>query len=127
MKPLVFFSYLFFLLFFGGNHLYDNTSQEKKCLFTNNNSTNQKFSKITNNNHNIIILEEVDVDFEEELHNDNSNKIKYIDKENYFLKSWQNADSKLFVLNYLNNRFEIFSPFSGYSNPIYISLQVLRI
>ncbi len=127
MKPLVFLSYLFFLLFFGGNHLYANTSQEKKCLFTNDNSTNQKFSKITNNNQNIIILEEVDVDFEEELQNDNSNKIKYIVKENYFLKSWQNADSKLFVLNYFNNRFKIFSPFSGYSNPIYISIQVLRI
>jgi hypothetical protein len=130
MRKLVFFVCIFYLLYNGGNNTYANSFQEKICLITKEKVSKNEQTKFTEDDQNMILFEETDLDFEEELNNDNSkdlSKDNFSVKKSNFIKSFYNSESKLFVLNYFNNRFEIFSPFSGYSNPIYISIQVLRI
>ena len=130
MKKLIFLASIFYLLFGGGDSLYANTSKNKICSDYYENISKNKHLKSSEEDKNVLIFEEINVDFEEDFHSNNSkdsDKNNFLESKNYFLKNWNNAYSNLFFLNYLKNRFEVFSPFSGYSNPIYISIQDLRI
>jgi hypothetical protein len=129
MKKYFFLILLINLLFNSGSNLYANVSKDKihpvKERFSKNNHI-----KASKEDQTIFVFDEINIDFEEEFHEnnpDNSNENKFLVLKSNFLQNWYISNAKLFKLNISNNRFEIFSPFSGYSNPIYISIQVLKI
>jgi hypothetical protein len=130
MKKLIFLASIFYILFGGGNHLYANISKDKICSKYNGNIIKNKHLKSSEEDKNVLIFDEITIDFEEDLNDfksTDSNKNNLLVIKNNFLQNWYNSNSIHFNLNISNKRFEIFSPFSGYSNPIYISIQVLRI
>ena len=130
MRAVVFFISIFFLLFYGGNKIYA-VSQESSvsCLSDQNFSENNQF-KFAEQNQNLYIFEPITFDLEEELHNSNlkdSNKKIFLIKDYNFIKSFYNINYKDYFLNHFCKSYQVFSPFSGFSIPIYISIQVLRI
>ncbi len=130
MKKLLFFLFIFIFQTYGGATLFGKTSREKIYSIFQKNINESNQSKLSDDNLNVFLLEESNIDFEDEFHDikiNNSGKITFLENHNNFLKSIQNFNSKLFVLKYRKNNFTVFSPFFGFSNPIYISIKILRI
>jgi hypothetical protein len=131
MKTTVFFLYLFSLLLGGGNSLYAmQKDKDKSCLYNDFLLKNRPL-KYSNDDQKITLFDETDLDIEEDFHsgddfNESVDTIFFGNKYS-LLTPWYSPQTKLFVLNYFNNRFKISSPFLWVSNPIYISQRVLRI
>jgi hypothetical protein len=131
MKTTVFFLYLFSLLLGGGNSLYAmQKEKDNSCLYSNSLLKSRPL-KFSNDDQKITLFDETDLDLEEDFHsgddfNESVDTILFGNRHS-LLTSWYSPQTKLFVLNYFNNRFKISSPFLWVSNPIYISQRVLRI
>ncbi|QDW23297.1 hypothetical protein B0M43_0023250 [Flavobacterium sp. KBS0721] len=86
--------------------------------------------KFTNQDQGSSIIEDADVDLEEEYLGSDDLKDGLTNKffpTNYsLLDNWYLSFSSQTIVNDYN-RFKIFVPFCGQSNPIYITQQVLRI
>ncbi|MBF4487322.1 hypothetical protein GIY83_01095 [Flavobacterium sp. SLB02] len=86
--------------------------------------------KFTNQDQGSSIIEDADVDLEEEYVGSDDLKDGLTNKlfaTNYsLLDNWYLSFSSQTIVNDYN-RFKIFAPFCGQSNPIYITQQVLRI
>ena len=67
MKKLIFLASIFYILFGGGNHLYANTSKHKICSNYNENITKNKHLKSSEEDKNVLIFEEINIDFEEDI------------------------------------------------------------
>ncbi|WP_343695048.1 hypothetical protein [Flavobacterium sp.] len=122
-KLIVFLVFMNMLLLGGGQYLNANT-------FSHHHSLAQKHRvKFTNQDRGTSIIEDADVDLEEDLlGNDDANLIT----NKFFTVSYSLVDTLYLALSDQSaandsNRFKIFGPFSGHSNPIYITQRVLRI
>ncbi len=125
---MLFFLFIVILPFYGANNFFGNVTKEKNTVISQNKiNKNNKF-KFSDNNLNAFLLEENDSDSDELFHcnTNNSDKNNFLDYSNYFIKKWQDSILKIFTTHY-NSNSTIYSHFSGFSNPIYISIQVLRI
>ncbi|TRX40913.1 hypothetical protein [Flavobacterium restrictum] len=132
MRTTVFIITFFVFLLGGGNSLYANTKEaNNSCFSISANLLKNKPLQFSNDDQKITLFDETDLDTEEDFHssndrNDSGKNLSYTTKYKA-LTPWYTLQSKLFVLNYYNNRFEITTPFLGTSYPIYISQRVLRI
>ena len=132
MKIAVFFLYIFLLLPSGGNSLYAFAkNKDKNNSFSSQTHIKKSPVKLSNNNQTILLFNETDIDIEEDYHSkddaNEGNTTILIGNKYTSLNPWYSSGTNLFILNYLNNRFEILPPFLGNSYPIYISQRALRI
>lgn len=132
MKVIVFYIHLCLLLLCGGNSSYADTHYS----FVSNSFT-QKFPekeqvKLLNPIKNSMLTESAYLDLDEEFHSDDDyndgtgNKIAAVN-HNLLLNNWYLTFSTQIITKDYTPNTEIFAPFCGYSNPIYIRQQVLRI
>jgi hypothetical protein len=125
-KLVVFLVFMNFLLFGGGQYL--NASTRQNSHF--HNFEKKHRVKFTNQDQGSSIIEDADLDLEEEYLGSDDLKSgltnKYFATNYSLLDSWYLTFSSQIVVND-NNRYKIFVPFCGQSNPIYITQQVLRI
>ncbi|SHH42147.1 hypothetical protein [Flavobacterium defluvii] len=122
-KLIVFLVFMNLLLLGGGQYLNANT-------FSHNHSLAQKHRvKFTSQDRGSSIIEDADVDLEEDLvGNDDANLLT----GKFFAVSYSLVDTMYLTLldqSAANdsNRLKISTPIFGHSNPIYITLRVLRI
>jgi hypothetical protein len=130
MKKLLFFLFIIILQTYGVTNLFGNSFKPKYSSVSHTSTIKNYKSTLRDEEQNIFLLEESDVDFEEEFHDKNLNNLEdtnILENHNYFINTWVNFNSILFILNYHNNSFSNFRSFFVFSNPIYISIQVLRI
>lgn len=128
MKKVLFLLFVIILPFYGANNVFGNITKENITFISQNKISEKSKLKLSDNIQNIFLLEETDINFEEDYHSDtyNNDKNNFLDNPNYFLEKWQNYNLKIFTAHY-NNNSTIYSHFSGFSNSIYIYIQVLRI
>jgi hypothetical protein len=133
MKKILFLLFVIILPFYGANNLFGNVTKENIAPISENNITANNKLKFSDNYQKIFLLEETDNDLDEDFQYNSNNSFKnnsfknnFLNNPNYFLKKWLNSNLRIFTANY-NNNSTIFSHFSGFSNPIFISIQVLRI
>jgi hypothetical protein len=125
-KLVVFLVFVNFLLLGGGQYL--NAGTPKNTHF--HNLERKHRVKFTNQDQGSSIIEDADLDLDEEYLGDHDLKEGLSTKSfatNYsLLDDWYLTFSRQLMVNSYN-RFEIFVPFCGQSNPIYITQRVLRI
>ncbi len=128
MKRIVLYINLCLLLVAGGNSLFAATP----------NVVNHSFSQILPERQQIKIrttipsttlIESTDIDLDEEFHNSDefAKTSKQLVTKNGLLSNWYLTFSSQTISKEYSKRIKIFAPFCGYSNPIYIRQQVLRI
>lgn len=128
MKKLaVLFVFISLLLLSGGQHLNAGTRQ----IFNSSHSLEKKHRvKFTNQDSSNSLIEEADLGIDEEhLGGDINDRIpSKIFTGNYnLLSDWYLTFSNQSLLKSSHKNFKIFAPFCGQTNPIYITLRVLRI
>jgi len=125
-KLIVFLVFMNLLLLGGGQYLNAGTPQN----FHQHTLEKKHRVKFTNQDQGSSIIEDADVDLEEEYLGSDDLKDGLTNKffpTNYsLLDNWYLSFSSQTIVNDYN-RFKIFVPFCGQSNPIYITQQVLRI
>jgi hypothetical protein len=125
-KLIVFLVFMNLLLLGGGQYLNAGTPQN----FHHHTLEKKHRVKFTNQDQGSSIIEDADVDLEEEYLGSDDLKDGLTNKffaTNYsLLDNWYLSFSSQTIVNDYN-RFKIFVPFFGQSNPIYITQQVLRI
>lgn len=129
MRAIIFYISLSFFLLFGGSHLYANTNNYSKTThsFTQNLPERQQI-KLKNSVPGTTLIESTDIDIEEEFHSDELGETtKQLVEKSSFSNYWYLAFSSQSIAKDYSKRIKIFAPFCGYSNPIYIRQQVLRI
>ena len=131
MKVVVFYISLIFLLFCGGNYLWEyNHHSPTNFGFTQSLDKKQQLNNRNLNQHNLLI-ESDGVDLDEESHTseelNDGTKNKYISGKQSLLNSWYLAYFSAEVFKNYYKGIKIFRLFFGQSNPIYITLSVLRI
>lgn len=131
MRAINFYIFLFILLISGGNSYCSAVNHH-----SNTNSTKQHFHKnhkstLNHKNHFGTLTNNVDFDLEDDFSGSDDVKtiidnkfstLKYKVSYGSFLR-----ETNLLSINYSSNRFKFSPSLCGNSNPIYISLQVLRI
>lgn len=131
MRIVTFLISLFLLLLGGRDYSYA-VNQYGNVDYSLNKTFAKKLSvSFINEDFGVTVIDDTDSDLDEEhlsredVKEGNENKLCF-EKSN--LQSvWFLPKFHLSILNYYNNRFRIFSHFFGYSNPIYILQNVLRI
>ena len=131
MRLIIFYTYLGFLLFGGGNYLYAETHQSPTGFSFNHNLEKKQQIKNRNTNQRSLLIECDDNDLDEEFHisderNDGTMN-KFLAGKQSLLTSWYLSFSSPKVYKDYSKKIKIFSPFCGQSNPIYITLNVLRV
>lgn len=125
-RIILFFVFVNFLLLSGGQFLNASTIHNSAT----HNLEKKHNVKITNQEQGNSIIEDADFDFEEDSLGKDGGNNKLTDKfftENYsLLHGWYLTFSAQNLSNDAN-RFKIFVPLYGQSNPIYITQRVLRI
>lgn len=125
-KLIVFLVFMNLLLLGGGQYLNAGTPKN----FHHHTLEKKHRVKFTNQDQGSSIIEDADVDLEEEYVGSDDLKDGLTNKlfaTNYsLLDNWYLSFSSQTIVNDYN-RFKIFAPFCGQSNPIYITQQVLRI
>lgn len=125
-KLIVFLVFMNLLLLGGGQYLNAGTPKN----FHHHTLEKKHRVKFTNQDQGSSIIEDADVDLEEEyLGSDDLKdglKNKFFPTNYSLLDNWYLSFSSQTIVNDYN-RFKIFVPFCGQSNPIYITQQVLRI
>ena len=130
MRVVIFKIFLLLLLLGGGHNFYANKLNQILTSSSDREISQRRHDRFSNKNHSAIIAEDNDVDIEEEHvggqlkstgNNDTSSK-KSI--ESYFLYVHHAHPT---VLKRYSKSLRISSAFVGHINPLYISLQVLRI
>ena len=125
-KIIVFLVFMNFLLLGGGQYLNAGTPQ----TFRHHTLEKKHHIKFTNQEQGSSIIEDADLDLDEEyLGSDNLNDVlsnKLFTTNYSLLDNWYLTFSRQMAVN-TYNRFKIFVPFCGESNPIYITQRVLRI
>ena len=125
-KLIVFLVFMNLLLLGGGQYLNAGTPKN----FHHHTLEKKHRVKFTNQDQGSSIIEDADVDLEEEYLGSDDLKDGLTNKffpTNYsLLGNWYLSFSSQTIVNDYN-RFKIFVPFCGQSNPIYITQQVLRI
>jgi len=129
MKAIINLVSIYFLLLGGGQYLH--ASMQKDYGKAAHNFEKKHTVRLINQDSGSSIIEDADVDLDEEFHTgdtlNNLNSNKFLTGKQTLLDSWYLAFSHHFILDDYSKRIKIFTPFSGYSNPIYIRQQVLRI
>lgn len=130
MKKLaVLFVFISLLLLSGGQHV--NAGTQQIFNSTSSHSFEKKhLVKFTNQDSSNTIIEDADLSIDEEhIGGDVNDRIpNKIFTGNYsLLNDWYLTFSCQSVLKNSHKNFKIFAPFCGQSNPIYITLRVLRI
>jgi hypothetical protein len=130
MRIVLFFVYLCFHLLGGGNSLHADTQHNHIAFSLTSTLVKNEQVKITNTNQAVTFIEDVDLNLEEEHFKDDvkdgiSNN--FFDRNYTLLDRWYLTFSGQSVLKHFHKDFKIFAPFCGQSNPIYITLRVLRI
>ncbi|KFF04219.1 hypothetical protein [Flavobacterium reichenbachii] len=122
-KLIVFLTFMNLLLLGGGQYLNANTLNN-----SHHHLEHKHRVKFTNQDRGTSIIEDADLDLEEDLvGNDDGGLTNKFYAVNYsILDSWYLTFSGQSAVNDYN-RFKIFEPLYGQSNPIYITLRVLRI
>lgn len=131
MRAIVFYTSLCFLLLFGGSYLYANKNHSSESpSFTQNLPENQQI-KVRTTVPFANLTESAAIDLDEEFHSDDNHMDTAANKvaapNNSVLNNWYLAFSRQNISKDYTQRIKIFAPFCGYSNPIYIRQQVLRI
>jgi hypothetical protein len=131
MRAIVFYIYLCFLLLFGGNFSYaDAQHGVVNHSFTQHLSEKPQV-KLLNPIKNSVVTEYTDIDLEEEFHSDDDHNDgtanKVLAENRSVLNHWYLIFYHQIIFKDYSQRIKIFAPFCGYSNPIYIRQQVLRI
>ena len=131
MRAIVFYISFCFLLLFGGSYLYaDRHHSTENRSFIQNLPENQQI-KVRTTVPYANLTESAAIDLDEEFHSDDdhndgtANKIAV--QNNSVLDNWYLTFSRQNISKDYAQRIKIFAPFCGYSNPIYIRQQVLRI
>jgi hypothetical protein len=131
MRAIVIFVYLCFHLLGGGCHLHADTNKSSDNYASSYHLTKSIKEKLLNQDMGSLLIEDADVDLDEEhlSGDDAKNELsnKFLFKKNNLLDSWYLAFPNQFVLNDNSDCFNLFLPFCGHSNPIYIRQRVLRI
>jgi hypothetical protein len=130
MRVVLYFVYLCFHLLGGGNSAYADMQHNRIDFSLTSSLVKTQQIKFTNSDQAVTLIEDSDLDLEEEHFNNTikdgiSNKI--FDGNYTLLDSWYLTFSGQSILKYFYKDFKIFAPFCGQSNPIYITLRVLRI
>ena len=130
MKKLtLLFVFLSVLLLSGGQHI-NATSHQFLNSTSSHNLEKKHFLKFTNQDSITTIIEDADLSIDEEhLGGDLNDAISTkVFSGNYsLLIDWYLTFYSQSLLKSSANNFKIFAPFCGQSNPIYITLRVLRI
>jgi hypothetical protein len=125
-KLIVFLVFMGFLLFGGGQYLSASTQQNSHS----HNLERKHRVKFTNQDQGSSIIEDADLDLEEEYLGSDDLKGGLTNK--FYATNYSVIDTLYLAISGQtvaneNNRFKIFVPFCGLSNPIYITQRVLRI
>lgn len=125
-KLFVLFAFLFLLLLGGGQYANAGTNQSANSQ---SHTVEKKHRvKFTNQEPGTTIIEEADLDGDHSGDNIDGTVLNKVFISNQsFLDSWYLAISCYSLLNQCNDNSKIFKPIYGQSNPIYITLRVLRI
>lgn len=131
MRAIVFYIHLCFLLLCGGNFSSaDAQHGVVKHSFTQHLSEKQQL-KFSNPIKNSVVTEFADIDLDEEFHSDDDHNDgtanKVVAENRSRLSNWYLTFSRQIIFKDYSQRIKILAPFCGYSNPIYIRQQVLRI
>lgn len=131
MKALLTSIFLISFLFVDGQFCIASNINKTASFSKSNTISENKSENYSNTGLSILLIEDIDVDNEEDFHdNENEsckNKIKNLFPENVKNNSWLTLNSRILLLNYFNRKSANYLLFSGFSCPIYISQQVLRI
>ncbi|MES2573525.1 MAG: hypothetical protein V4572_01155 [Bacteroidota bacterium] len=131
MRAIIFYISLCFLLLSGGSYLYADMHNSSESSPLTQNLKEKLQIKIRNTVPYTNLTESADIDLDEEFHSEDdaidasANKIAA--QNNSLLNNWYLTFSSQNVSKDYSKRIKIFAPFCGYSNPIYIRQQVLRI
>ncbi|WP_269227762.1 hypothetical protein [Flavobacterium eburneipallidum] len=128
MRKIIFYINLCLLLLGGGNSLFAETQHTINYSFNQNLPERQQI-KLKNTVPASTLIESTDIDLDEEFHNSDEfgGATKQLVAKNTLSNTWYLAFSSEPITKDYSNRIKIFAPFCGYSNPIYIRQQVLRI
>lgn len=132
MRLIVFYGYLCLFLLAGRNTVYANPFQAKSNFSFTPTFPQTPQIKFYNPIKTTVLIQSDNINLDEEFHNNDDNHnggvINKLESKKYnfsyqlCLKGFAQITSKEYV-----QRIKIFTPFCGYSNPIYIRQQVLRI
>jgi hypothetical protein len=131
MRAVILYLYLSCLLLCGGNDLFAASHHSATNFSFTQHLEKKQLVKHRNSNHHSSLTESDDIDSDEEFHSSDELQVDNINKlftaKLPLQKSWFLAFSAPLILKDYSKSLQIFSPFCGQSNPIYITQSVLRI
>lgn len=131
MRIIYYILFIFLFLSGGSSKSYANNSLNHKYIISVNKFSKSLPTKFSNKNQNSILLQDTEIDLEEEcdqnqgVKNSNLEKIefeKFLFSDQFYSLLITHLDLENFL-----NKSKNFALYCGLSNPIYITLQVLRI
>lgn len=130
MRVIVNFICLCIFLLGGGQHLHANTHPSVICDSPSWNFVKKQQVKLRTAEPGSVLIEDADVDLDEEFHrgddlNGGVNTVFAV--RHNLLDSWYLTFSDKFIYKDYSKNNKFFSSNSGYSNPIYLRIGVLRI
>jgi hypothetical protein len=131
MKAIFYILFIFLLLSGGSSKSFANNSSNNNFIKLTDKISKSRPIKYNNNSHNSIVFLDTDIEIEEECdqtHDFKNSNLKKIDYEKYlFSNQLQSLLITSLSLDHFLNKNKNFALCCGLPNPIYITLQVLRI
>ncbi|TGD59368.1 hypothetical protein [Flavobacterium humi] len=131
MRVIVFLAYLFIHLLGGGDYTHAGTSHPPVNHSFTQDLTQKGQASFTDTNHISTIIEDGDLDLDEEGLNGTNVKTggssKFAEARFCLLHNCYITGSRPYTVHRSQRQLTIFTPFCGYSSPIYFRQRVLRI